>query len=51
MKLAEALLLRASPALKRLRRDYNTLLTKLKTLARFKTKRAAAEYAHREFTR
>jgi hypothetical protein len=40
-----------SPALARLRRDYNALLNKLKALGRFKTKRAAGEYAHREFSR
>jgi hypothetical protein len=40
-----------SPTLSRLRRNYKALLKQLKSLGHFKSQTAAAEYAHREFTR
>jgi hypothetical protein len=42
---------KATLQLDRIRRDYNAVITPLKKLGRFKSKFAAAEFAHREFVR
>ena len=43
--------LEPSPQLTRLRRNHRTLIAQLKKLGRFKSTLAAAQYAHRNFTR
>ena len=42
--------LEPTPALASLRLKHNAIIIQLKKLGRFKSKHAAAEYAHREFT-